>query len=75
MIKLVAFLNSKLLELLFEQIRVLRAYQSCTSGSGSTPLGRTCYHARHARGASILSLMLDMLDERALRATSISLGI
>ena len=51
---------------------MLRAYQSCTSGSGSTPRGRTCYHARHARGASILSMMLVMLDERARRATSIS---
>jgi len=48
---------------------MLRAYQSCISGSGSTPLGRTCYHARDARGANILSIMFDMLDERTLRAT------
>ena len=46
---------------------MLRAYQSYTSGSGSTPLGRTYYHARHARGASILSMMFNMLDERTLR--------
>jgi len=52
---------------------VLRAYQSCTSGLGSTPQGRTCYHARHARGASILSMMFDMFEERALRATMLAM--
>ena len=52
---------------------MLRAYPSCTSGLGSTRYGRICHHVRHARGASILSMMFDMFDERALRATMLAI--
>ena len=52
---------------------MLRAYQSCTSGLGSTSRRRTYYHVRHARGANILSMMFEMLDERALRVTMLAM--
>ncbi len=46
---------------------MLRAYSSCISDLGSTPLGRTYYYVRHARGANILSIMFNMFDEQILR--------
>ncbi len=52
---------------------MLRAYQSYTSGSSSTPQGQIYYHVRHAREASILSMMFIMFDERTLRAIMLAM--
>jgi len=52
---------------------MLRAYQSYTSGSSSTSLGRTYYYIRHTWEASILSIMFDMFDEQTLRTIMLAM--
>jgi len=52
---------------------ILRAYSSYTSNSSSTLLKRIYYYARHAYKASILNIILNLLDKRTLRAIMLAM--